>query len=44
MKLNMGSTGFRHSNIIITTLDPEKICGETPNSMRAFHALKAYHI
>ncbi len=44
MKMNLGSTGFGHSNIMITTADPEKIAKETAASLKAFHALKAFWI
>jgi hypothetical protein len=42
MKMNMGSTGFGHSNILITTADPQKIAEETSASLKSFHAMKAY--
>ncbi len=44
MKMNLGSTGFRHSNILITTADPEGVAKESPASLKAFHALKAFWI
>ncbi len=44
MKMNMASAGFSHSNVMITTADPEKLAGETPASLKSFHALKAYQV
>ncbi|UCD02630.1 MAG: hypothetical protein JSV63_02445 [Candidatus Aenigmatarchaeota archaeon] len=44
MKMNMGSAGFRHSNIMITTADPEKVAEETPASLKSFHALQVYQV
>jgi hypothetical protein len=44
MKMNMASAGFGHSNIMITTADPEKVAEETPASLKSFHALKAYRV
>jgi len=44
MKMNMGSTGFRHSNILVTAADPQKIAGETVSSLKTFHALKAFQL
>ncbi|MBN2330580.1 MAG: hypothetical protein JXC85_02090 [Candidatus Aenigmarchaeota archaeon] len=44
MKMNLGSTGIEHSNILITTADSDKIAGETPASLKSFHALIAYQL
>jgi hypothetical protein len=44
MKMNMGSTGFTHSNIMITAADPEKVASESGDSLKSFHALKAFWI
>jgi len=44
MKMNMGSTGFGHSNILITTADPEKLAAETSASLKAFHALRVFQL
>lgn len=44
MKMNMGSTGHKHSNILITNADFEKLAEETPSSLKTFHALKAYRV
>jgi hypothetical protein len=44
MKMNMGSTGHTHSNIMITAADPEKLATESPASLKSFHALKAFWI
>ncbi len=44
MKMNMASTGFSHSNIMITTADPEKVAGESSASLKSFHALKAFQV
>jgi hypothetical protein len=44
MKMNMGSTGFTHGNIMITAADPEKVALESEASIKSFHALKAFWI
>ena len=44
MKMNMGSTGHKHANILITTADPESVAKESPASLKSFHALKAFWI
>lgn len=44
MKMNMGSTGFNHSNIIITKANPDHVARESPASLKSFHALKVYRI
>ncbi|MCD6495985.1 MAG: hypothetical protein J7K54_01815 [Candidatus Aenigmarchaeota archaeon] len=44
MKMNLGSTGFSHSNLMLTCSDPEKIAKETPASLKSFHALKAFQV
>ena len=44
MKMNMGSTGHNHSNIFLTTIEPEKLAGETEASLKSFHTMKAYQI
>jgi len=44
MKMNMGSTGFEHSNIMITSMDPRKIALETQASLKAFHSLVAFQL
>jgi hypothetical protein len=44
MKMNMGSTGFRHANIMITTADPQRVADETPASLKAFHSLVAFQL
>jgi hypothetical protein len=44
MKMDMGSTGFNHSNIMITTANPESVAGESAASLKSFHALKAFWI
>jgi hypothetical protein len=44
MKMNMGSTGFTHANIMITAADPEKVALESSASLKSFHALKAFWI
>ncbi len=44
MKMNLGSTGHNHSNILITNADFSKLAEETPASLKSFHALKAYRI
>jgi hypothetical protein len=44
MKMNMGSTGRGHSNVMITTADPEKIAEETAASLKSFHSLMAFRL
>ncbi len=44
MKMNIGSTGFKHSNFMITTADVDKLAEETPASLKSFHALKAFRL
>jgi hypothetical protein len=44
MKMNIGSTGFNHSNIMITAADPEKLANESKASLKSFHALKAFQV
>lgn len=44
MKMNMGSTGFNHANVYITTADPESIAKETPGSLKSFYSLLAYKL
>ncbi len=44
MKMNMASTGFGHSNILITTADPENVAKESRASLKSFHALKAFQL
>ncbi len=44
MKMNMGSTGHDHSNVLITTADADRIAEETPGSLKSFHAMMAYQL
>lgn len=44
MKMNLGSTGFGHANIMVTAMDPEKIAKESPASLKSFHALRAFQV
>ena len=44
MKMNLGSSGFEHSNIAVTTMDPMDIAKESPASLKSFHAMKAFRV
>jgi len=44
IKMNMGSTGFSHSNIFVTDCDPGRIAAESSASLRSFHAMKAFAV